>query len=601
MARRMLREQGVMATSGRLSAMDASFLYLERPVQRLHVGSVSLLDGPVPYGAFVELTVQRLARLPRYAQRPVRPALDWALPSWQDVPRFDPRHHIRHVGVPPPGGDAELHTLIDELMAAPLDPDSPLWETYLIDGLADGRAAILNKVHHCMIDGVSGAQLLEVLSDPASELATEQAAPSPMLRTHGSGGARPWSALAAVEAASTLARWALEPPSRLPFNAPISAERRLRWTVLPLERLLAVRGAVGCKVNDVVLSVITGGLRRWLMAHAVTTDRLRVRAMVPVSMRTAGDHLTLGNLVSAMFPVLPVDIADPLDRLRKVAAQMSELKERGQAHATGLLLSLAGVVPAPLSALFGRVLPSWPMINVVCTNVPGPREPRYILGRRIVGMHPIIPLFEGLGLGFAILSYADQLSIAASADPLLVPDLETVTDAIAAEFDALVAALGLEAPAPPEPQLPARPRVADLMTAVVQTVSSQTSLREAWGLMRRTRIRHLPVVDDIGRLIGIITHRDLLGASPSTVGEPDEAVRLRRLGWLTAHEVMETHLVVAAPDEPAGSAGQRMLAAKIGCLPVVDDTGQLAGIVTEEDFLRWATLQLAPAAASNAA
>ena len=223
--------QGVMATSGRLSAMDAAFLYLERPVQRLHVGSVSLLDGPVPYGAFVELTVQRLGKLPRYAQRPVRPVLDWALPSWQDVPRFDPRHHIRHVGVPPPGGDAELHTLIDELMAAPLDPDSPLWETYLIDGLADGRAAILNKVHHCMIDGVSGAQLLEVLTDPASELATEPAAPPPMLRAHGSGGARPWSAHAAVEAASTLARWALEPPSQLPFNAPISAERRLRWTV----------------------------------------------------------------------------------------------------------------------------------------------------------------------------------------------------------------------------------------------------------------------------------------------------------------------------------------------------------------------------------
>ena len=284
MARRMLRDQGVMATSGRLSAMDAAFLYLERPVQRLHVGSVSLLDGPVPYGAFVELTVQRLARLPRYAQRPVRPALDWALPSWQDVPRFDPRHHIRHVGVPPPGGDAELHTLIDELMAAPLDPDSPLWETYLIDGLADGRAAILNKVHHCMIDGVSGAQLLEVLSDPASELATEPAAPSPMLRTHGSGGARPWSAHAAVEAASTLARWALEPPSRLPFNAPISAERRLRWTVLPLERLLAVRGAVGCKVNDVVLSVITGGLRRWLTAHA-RHDRSTPRAR-----HGAGEH-----------------------------------------------------------------------------------------------------------------------------------------------------------------------------------------------------------------------------------------------------------------------------------------------------------------------
>ena len=586
-----------MASTRQLSSMDAAFLYYERPVQRLHVGSLSLLDGPVAYDAFTDLMVQRLAALPRYGQRPVRPVLDWTLPSWQDVPGFDPRHHIRHLGVPPPGGDAELHALVDELMAAPLDPESPLWEAYLIDGLADGRAAILNKVHHCMVDGVSGAQLLEVLTDPdpGAGPASEPATPPPMLRTHGSDGARPWSARAAVEAVATLARWTIEPTTRLPFNGPISAQRRLRWTTMSLEQLLAVRAAVGCKLNDVVLSVIAGGLRRWLVAHAVSTDRLCVRAMVPVSVRTAGDHLTLGNLVSAMFPVLPVDIANPLDRLHKVAAHMGDLKERGQAHATGLLLALAGALPAPVSALLGRMLPSWPMINVVCTNVPGPREPRYVLGRRIVGIHPIVPLFEGLGLGFAILSYADQISIAASADPTQVADVEAVTDAIAAEFDALVAALDLNRPVAASAVRATTLRVADLMTATVQTVSPTTSLGDAWGLMRRARIRHLPVVDDIGRLIGLVTQRDLLGAAPSVVGEPDETVRLRRLGWLTAHEVMETHLVVVAPDEPAASAGQRMMAAKIGCLPVVDDTGHLAGIVTEEDFLRWATVHMGPA------
>ena len=499
--------------------------------------------------------------------------------------------------MPPPGGDAELHALVDELMATPLDPDSPLWEAYLIDGLADGRAAILNKVHHCMIDGVSGVQLLEVLTDPDPDAgpASEPATPPPMLRTHGSGGARPWSARAAVEALATLARWTIEPTSRLPFNGPISAQRRLRWTTMSLEQLLAVRAAVGCKLNDVVLSVIAGGLRRWLLAHAVSTDRLCVRAMVPVSMRTAGDHLMLGNLVSAMFPVLPVDIADPLDRLHKVAAHMSDLKERGQAHATGLLLALAGALPAPVSALLGRMLPSWPMINVVCTNVPGPREPRYVLGRRIVGIHPIVPLFEGLGLGFAILSYADQISIAASADPTQVADVEAVTDAIAAEFQALVAALGLDAPLPASPPAAATMTVADLMTAPVHTVSPTTPLADAWGLMRHHRIRHLPVVDDIGRLVGLVTQRDLLGAAPSAVSEPDEAARLRRLGWLNAHEAMETHLVVVAPDEPAASAGERMLRAKIGCLPVIDAAGNLAGIVTEEDFLRWATAHMAPA------
>jgi len=588
-----------MAPSARLTPMDATFLYLERPVQRLHVGSLTFLDGPVRFDDFTALTVERLAQLPRYAQRPVRPVLDWMLPSWQDVPRFDPRRHIRHVGVPPPGGDAELHALVDELIAAPLDPDSPLWETYLIDGLADGRAAILNKVHHCMIDGVSGAQILELLTDPAAGSGADQG-PPPMPKGHGATGARPWSARAAVEAMSTAVRWALEPPSPLPFNASISADRRFRWANLSLERILGVRGAIGCKVNDVVLAVIAGALRRWLATHAVKTDGLRVRAMVPVSMRTASDHLTLGNVVSAMFPLLPVDIDDPLDRLHKVAAQMDELKERGQAHAMGLMLALGGAIPAPVGALLGRMLPSWPMLSVVCTNVPGPREPRFILGRRIVGMHPVVPLFEGLGLGFAILSYADQISIGVTADPKLVPDADSIASALEEELDRVVVATGLETPPVPRP-VTAVPRVADLMTTTMHTIGSTTSLGDAWGVMKRCRIRHLPVVDDLGRPIGLITQRDLLRAAPSSVGEPDEATRLRRLGWLTAHELMETHLSVATPDELAGSAGQRMLSAKIGCLPVVDDAGRLVGIVTEEDFLRWATTHMGQSKASQAA
>ncbi len=588
-----------MAISSRLSAMDAAFLYLERPDQKLHVGCLSLLDGPVPFDAFTDLIVQRLEQLPRYAQRPVRPTLDWMLPSWQDVPRFDPRLHIRHVGVPPPGGDAEMHALVDELIAAPLDPDSPLWETYLIDGLADGRTAILNKIHHCMVDGVSGAQILELLTDaaPGTEAASSA---SPASRGHGASGARPWSAEAAVEAMSTIAHWALEPPSPLPFNAPISAQRRLRWASLSLERILAVRGAVGCKVNDVVLAVIAGALRRWLVAHGVATAGLRVRTMVPVSMRTAAEHLTLGNVVSAMFPLLPVDIGDPLDRLHAVAAHMAELKGRGQAHATGLLLALGGTLPAPVGALLGRMLPSWPMISLVCTNVPGPREPRYVLGRRVVSMHPLVPLFEGLGLGFAILSYADGLSIGVTADPALVPDVESIATAIAEELDLLVASAGLQTMSA-TPTAAAAPRVADLMATEVHTIGPATSLGDAWGLMKRCRIRHLPVVDDLGRAVGLVTHRDLLGAASSAVGESDEATRLRRLGWLTAHEVMETHLVVTTPDELAGAAGQRMLAAKIGCLPVVDDTGRLAGIVTVEDFLRWATTRMGAADTSRAA
>jgi WS/DGAT/MGAT family acyltransferase len=585
-----------MTTPGRLSATDAAFLYYERPAHRLHVGSVSLLDGPVSFDDFREFTVTRLQQLPRYFQRPVRPTLDWALPTWEPVPRFDPRQHIRHVGVPPPGGPAELHALLDELIATPLDPDSPLWETYLIDGLANGRSAVLSKIHHCMIDGVSGAQILEILTDPTPEPTQTVQTPAPPAATHGAEGGRPWSTQAALEVANTLTRWVLEPSSQLPFNAPVSADRRLRWTVLSLERVLAVRGAVGCKVNDVVLAVIAGALRRWVVRNGLRPELLCIRAMVPVSMRTAREQLTLGNMVSAMFPILPIDAADPVDRLHRTAAQMAALKGRGQAHATGLLLSLAGYMPAPMNALLGRLLPSWPMINVVCTNIPGPREPRYLLGRRVLEMHPIVPLFEGLGLGFAILSYADQLSVAAAADPALVPDVAIIAQDVAAELDALVAAVGLDA----EPALPTRveasPRVADLMTRPVHTLSPTTGLADAWRLMRKARIRHLPVVDELRRPIGLVTHRDLLGAAPSSVAEPEEAARVQILGWLTAREVMETHVIVTSPEESAAAVGQRMLAAKIGCLPVVDATGRIVGIVTEEDFLRWATAHMAPPA-----
>jgi diacylglycerol O-acyltransferase len=583
-----------MTNPGRLSATDAAFLYYERPAHRLHVGCVSLLDGPVPFEDFRELTVARLQRLPRYFQRPVRPALDWALPTWQPVPRFDPRQHIRHVGVPPPGGPAELHALIDELIATPLDPDSPLWETYVIDGLAEGRSAILNKIHHCMVDGVSGAQILEILTDPTPEPSDVSHAPAPPPATHGSEGGRPWSTQAVREVANTLTHWVLEPSSQLPFNAPVSADRRLRWTSLSLERVLGVRGEVGCKVNDVVLAIIAGALRRWVVRNGLRPELLCVRAMVPVSMRTAREQLALGNMVSAMFPILPIDVADPLDRLHRTALQMAALKGRGQAHATSLLLSLAGYMPAPVNALLGRLLPSWPMINVVCTNVPGPREPRYLLGRRVLEMHPVVPLFEGLGLGFAIMSYAGRLSVAAAADPGLVPDVGSIAEDVAAELDALVSAVGVEARPAVLPRVEVSPRVADLMTRPVHALSPASSLADAWRLMRKARIRHLPVVDELHRPIGLVTHRDLLGAAPSSVAEPEEAARVQILGWLTAREVMETHVIVASPDDPAGTAGQRMLAAKIGCLPVVDDTGRMVGIVTEEDFLRWATARMAP-------
>jgi WS/DGAT/MGAT family acyltransferase len=582
--------------------LDASFLYFERPMQRLHVGCVALLDGPLAFPAFVDTVGARLAAIPRYRQRPIRPLLDLDWPRWEDDPHFDVRRHFRHVGVPPPGGPAELHEVVDALFATPLDDQRPLWENYLIDGLADGRSAILCKVHHAMIDGVSGAQVLEVMSDePPQRDADAQPARAPaaspsLLRTLVSPRALLGRARDALTAAATLGPMMLEPISELPFNGRLTDARRIVWASFALDDFLAMRGDHGCKVNDVVLAVITGALRRWVQARGLDPAELRVRTLVPVNVRRPEDHMALGNLVASMFPTLPIGIADPVERLRAMAAEMRRLKEKGQAQASGMLMSLLGSMPAPLGALLGRLLPERAIMNTVCTNVPGPRQACHVAGRRIVEIHPMVPLFQNMGIEFAILSYAGQLSITAAVDPTLVPDADTIPEHLAASADELRAALRpVKAPAAHAFVAPSVPRVAGLMTTPPITIRTEDRLATAWRLMRTYRIRHLPAVDGEGRLVGLITHRDLLAASSSSIIADSEEDRVQLLTWASVGDVMETHLSVAHPDESAAEAGERLLRHKIGCLPVVEGDAQLVGIVTEEDFLRWATTEMARA------
>jgi WS/DGAT/MGAT family acyltransferase len=591
------------ARANRLSPLDASFLYFERPLQRLHVGCVALLDGPLAFPAFVDTVGQRLAAIPRYRQRPVRPLLDLDWPRWEDDLDFDVRRHFRHVGVPPPGGPAELHEVIDTLFATPLDDQHPLWENYLIDGLADGRCAVLCKVHHAMIDGVSGTQVLEAMSDepprPDADGPPPRATPPPgpsLLRTLVSPRALLGRARDALTAAATLGPMVFEPVSDLPFNGRLTDARRIVWASFALDDFLAMRGDHGCKVNDIVLAVITGALRRWMQARGVDPGGLRVRTLVPVSIRRPEDHLALGNLVASMFPMLPVGIADPVERLHAVAVEMRTLKEKGQAQASSTVMSLLGAMPAPLGALLGRLLPERTIINTVCTNVPGPRQVCHLAGRRIVEIHPMVPLFQSMGIEFAILSYAGQVSISAAVDPTLVPDADTIPEHLAASADELRAAIRPAGrPAAPTFVAPTIPRVAGLMTTPPITVRAEDRLANAWRLMRTHRIRHLPVVDRDGRLIGLVTHRDLLAASSSSIIAGAEEDRVQLLTWAGVGDVMETHLSVAHPDESAAAAGERLLRHKIGCLPVVEGDHQLVGIVTEEDFLRWATTEMARA------
>ncbi len=608
----------------RLSFLDASFLYLEEPTGLLHVGAVCLLDGPLAFEDFAALIASRLATVHRYRQRPVRPALDLNPPAWEEAPGFDPTRHTHRIRLAPPADAAALHRAVDDLFARPFDHRHPLWESYLIEGLRDGTAVIFTKVHHCMIDGVSGTQVLELLTDAAPDAVAEAPAPAPaaparadaapanrsVVAALGAGalaGVRgllaaagnPGAALSriretwtAAELVARLSRW---PVRAMPFNGPLTGGRSVRWVRLPLDDVLALRGAAGCKVNDVALAVIAGALRAYLPAGAVAGYGATVRALVPVSIRRPEERLALGNPVSAMLVDLPIGIADPAQRLAAVAQEMRHLKETGQRHAFDLVLGTVSALPSPVSAVLARLSALRPAIHTVCTNVPGAREPRYVLGRRVREIHPVVPIGLNVGLGFAILSYDRMLSLSVTADSGLVDDVERLCHALRASAEELRVSLGV-APAAPRPGAPAPvtdgPSVAALMTTDVLSVDQHATLARAWETMRVHRIRHLPVVDRRGRLVGLVTHRDLLAASNSSLAFPTEPERAGALRVARVHDLMETHLSTVSPDEPAAEAGRRMVRHKIGCLPVVDANGRLVGIVTEEDFLRWATAHM---------
>ncbi len=599
-----------MKADEQLSPLDASFLYLERPTEPLHVGAVAVLDGAPAFAELVTVLGTRLGALRHYRQMPVRPALDLGLPRWHDDPAFDPRRHLFRTTIAAPGDDTALHTAIDAIFSRPLATDRPLWECHLLEGLAGGRAALVTKVHHCMIDGVSGAQILAVMTDDADgngAALPAPAEPSPPSVESGIVAAtvgalasvgdmlaaaqpaellgRAQDTLAAAGAVAGLASQRLQPFS---FNGPLSGARRTVWASFDLDRFLAIRGAAACKMNDVVLAVIAGALRRFL-PPAVATSGRRARALIPVNVRRSDEHLALGNRVSGMFASLPIDVADPIERLQIIATEMRRHKEQGQARAFDLALTAVGALPTPLAPFAVRLTGWWPLVHTVCTNVPGPREPRHILGRRLLEIHPVVPLAAGIGLGFAILSYAGTLSIAVTADPTLVPDVERLIPALHAAADELALRLGVTTPAAMPAGRGRAPSIDDLMERDVVTIGSRELLVTAWDTMRTRRIRHLPVVDRNRRLLGILTHRDLLAATPSALAHDSEKDRVRLLGWAEAGDVMETHVSTAISGESAAEAGRRMVRHKIGSLPVVDRDGTLAGIVTAEDFLRWAT------------
>ena len=445
----------------RLSPLDSSFLAIEDGVSHMHIASIGVFEGPAPrYEDFVAMIAGKLRHVPRYRQVIDRVPGDLGRPVWVDDPHFNVEYHVRHTALPDPGGEDELRRLVGRLMSQQLDRAKPLWEIWMIDGLEGDRWAMASKTHHCMVDGVSGTELLSVIMDVTPEVRPPEPVewePQPRPSSLGLAvGAvadmarSPYEQLRAARSALRVPRSAMSqllavgkgmssmlgmvrPTPASSLNGPIGPHRNWCWASTTVEDVRAVRKAHGGTFNDVVLACITGGFRELLLSRGESADRV-VRTMVPVSVRprdaggvAVGDGV-LANKVSAMFAELPVFEADPVARLRRISEQMAGLKDSQEALAGEALTSLSGFAPPLLLALGGRIATkgSQRNINTVTTNVPGPQLPLYVLGRRMLQAYPFVPLGAQMRVTVAIFSYDGQVNYGVTGDFDAAPDVDVL-------------------------------------------------------------------------------------------------------------------------------------------------------------------------------
>lgn len=436
----------------------------------LHIGSVCICDGPLRFDQFVAGIQGKLDLLPRYRQKAVRPFLDIGLPTWQYDPNFDIRRHIFQVKLEAPAGEAQLRELTGRIFTELLDRDKPLWEVYVIDGLSGGRSAILTKVHHCMVDGISGVALMTVMFDtspdtPPVSKAAARRNPTRPSQPPGDFTGTLKSALQATlgqlaEVQRDLADYGLSllhdrlalagllhlvdalprvlgPLERLPFNRPCSGQRRVAWSEHSFAEARAIRAACGGTVNDVVLAVLAGAVMRYLKLHKESLGNRFFRVMVPVNLRRAGDRGTFGNRVSILPVTLPLFIKDPVERLHRISSKTEAMKHARVAELMWAGISSLCALPAPLQALVGR-LPLLstpvPIMHMVATNVPGPQIPLYANGRRLLTMYPHVPAGWDTGVNVAIQSYDQKLFFGFTIDAQAAPDGERIADFLDAAF-----------------------------------------------------------------------------------------------------------------------------------------------------------------------
>jgi WS/DGAT/MGAT family acyltransferase len=460
----------------RLGFLDNSFLIAESPTSHMHIagtatyeaGPLRTADGGIDVERIRAYVLSRLHRIPRYRQVLVSMPID-GHPAWVDDQHFNVDYHVRHTGLPRPGDDRQLKRLSGRIMSQQLDRSKPLWEMWIVEGLAGGdRFAIITKVHHCMIDGMSSVDLLEVLLTPQPTAEIEPPArwiPRPvpsrwdLVRAETMRRARvPFETVAGLRgmiaeaedprsnvrsmlrAVRDTVGIGLRRSSDTPLNAPIGPHRRFDWLAMSVADVKQVKNRLGGSVNDVVLATVAGAVREFLEQRRVNVEDLEFRVMAPVSVRSATERGTLGNRVSAWIVPLPIAERDPKRRVELIAAETSRLKTSKQALGADLLTQAVGWTPSTLLSLGSRMVLRALPFNLVVTNVPGPQMPLYLLGARMLDNYGQVPLTDYLGLGIVLFSYAGTLCWGFTGDWDLLPDLHEFVGATEHAFRELCTA-----------------------------------------------------------------------------------------------------------------------------------------------------------------
>jgi diacylglycerol O-acyltransferase len=458
-----------------LKPLDAQFIAAEDQDKHASfaIASIAVFEGPAPsYQEFRTTLEARLPQVPIYRCKLRTVPFNLGPPVWVDDPHFDLSYHLRHTALPAPGDDQQLNDLMARVMAQRLDRDYPLWEYWLVEGLHDGRWALISKVHHAMVDGVSGTDMYRVIFDASPEaprpaqaarwqpddepsparLAGEavldmMALPVRAARALGAAVAQPDNAVhQASETARASAKLAASawPAAGSSLSGPIGRQRRYAFARASLTDIKAIKRALGSTVNDVVLAAITGAFRGVLLSRGEQPQPHMVPSLVPVSVRAAGDENIYDNRVSVIVANLPVHLADPVERFAAVRAELAGLKAAREATAGEALVALARYIAYPLASLAVHLAYRLPQreIVTVTTNVPGPRQPLYALGRRLVEIIPYVPIATTLRTGIAIFSYCDNVTFGITGDYASTPDIDLMAAGIEEGVTELLKAAG---------------------------------------------------------------------------------------------------------------------------------------------------------------